>query len=299
MERSLSTRSLGDLVAEVHRHVVHDLRAAAGEQLRVELVGQHPLATSRLLLGERGVVEVLHVDPGVGVYVVRARDRRLHVEGLGQQAEVEKAAPALLVDDRFVANGAYQGELDPERGGDRHQRVHHVVVHADVGQACPARVPASILGDRQHVGERLAGVVEVAAPVDDRHRRAADHPEQVRIALQPRHDEGGVAREVARLRTDVAEGEVRRAPVEVDGVPAELRHARLERHPGTGRRLLEDHHQGAALHVALELPALPFHAAGEREHRADVVIVPELPVDEVFRCVEHASGSRTTMVQST
>ena len=36
---------------------------------------------------------------------------------------------------------------------------------------------------------------------------------------------------------------------------------------------------------------LPFHAAGEREYRADVVIVPELPVDEVFRCFDHASGS--------
>ena len=199
--------------------------------------------------------------------------------------------PALPVHARLVPDRAHQRQLDAERGADRHQRVHHVVVRPDVGQACAARVAAPILGDRQHVGERLAGMVEVAAHVDHRHRRASDHLDQIGVALQPRHDEGAVAREVPRLRADVAEGEVRCAPVEVDGVPAQLRHARLERYPGAGGGLLEEHHQGAALKTAPELRRSLLTRPARASSSRISPVVPELPVDEVFRCSGHASGS--------
>ena len=134
-------------------------------------------------------------------------------------------------------------------------------------------------------------MIEIAASVDDRHRRAGGHFEQIRVTLQPSHDECGVAGEIARLRTNVAQGEVRRTPVEVDRVSAELRHARLERDTGAGGRLLEDHHQRPALHVALKLPALPLHPPREREQLANFAVIPELPVDEVLRRPGHACSS--------
>ena len=51
------------------------------------------------------------------------------------------------------------------RAQDR-ERAGAVVAVADVGEAQPLEV-AEALAQRQHVGERLAGVVERGEPVDD------------------------------------------------------------------------------------------------------------------------------------
>ena len=68
------------------------------------------------------------------------------------------------------------------RRGDRHmnaqsraaqqQRVRHVVAVADIGKLQPAQPPEMFL-QREHVGQRLAGMIEIAQRVDHRKARPA------------------------------------------------------------------------------------------------------------------------------
>ena len=117
---------------------------------------------------------------------------------------------------------------------------HVVVAVADPGQP-PALEVAQPLAQRLHVGQRLARMVQVGQAVDHRRggrgrqlldvgvRVGADH-DRVQVAAE--HD-AGVADRLAPAQLHLGGGQV-------DGAPAQLVHADLERHARARRRLLED-----------------------------------------------------------
>ncbi len=61
---------LCNFITRVNGHVVHDLGPTPGHQGRIDLVGQHQLTSPVLFRLVRWVIEIFHVQPGVGVYVI-------------------------------------------------------------------------------------------------------------------------------------------------------------------------------------------------------------------------------------
>ena len=68
-----------DLVAIMYGHVVHDFAVYVFYQGLVDLVGRHLLYASFFFILEVGVIEILHIDPGVGVDKVGRADDFLWV----------------------------------------------------------------------------------------------------------------------------------------------------------------------------------------------------------------------------
>jgi hypothetical protein len=64
------------------------------------------------------------------------------------------------------------GEIDAQARAGQHERVRHVVAVAAEGQLQTGEVAEALL-QREHIGQHLAGMVQVAQRVDDRHGRPA------------------------------------------------------------------------------------------------------------------------------
>ena len=128
-----------------------------------------------------------------------------------------------------------------------HERSGDVVAVADVGERAPLAV-APVLAQRQHVGQRLAGMLLVAQRVDDVQSRAAAASvlalscAYVRITSAA-HPAFEVARDVLRA----ARARRRRIPGQVQRVAAELADRDLERRPRAQRGLLEEQRDVRAL----------------------------------------------------
>jgi hypothetical protein len=210
-------------------------------------------------------------DAHGGAGVLRGRVRRVERSGV-----------------RLVARGHRGGEVHPElRGGD-HQRGADVVAVAEVGEAHTLD-PSEPLPDRHHVRERLARVRLVGETVDDGDLGVAGELVDVGLGEGPDHDRVEVAREHEPRVLDrlaAAELEIRGRQVEPDA--AELPHPGLERDPGAGRGLLEDHPERPAGEEAALLArrVRALQLVREVEHAHELVAAPvgdpgEVPALEV------------------
>ena len=150
------------------------------------------------------------------------------------------------VDDPLVgavAGRVGEADLHPQRGAGERERVEDVVAVADERED-DALEPAEPLLDREEVGQRLARMLAQREAVDHRDvclgRQLHDHLVRTRpdddAVHEPLEVVGDVADALARAEDHVVG--------EVDGVPAELGHARLEGHPRAQARLLEEHREG-------------------------------------------------------
>jgi hypothetical protein len=164
--------------------------------------------------------------------------------------------------------------------------VRHVVgAVAEVGQPQPGqgRRAAPALGQGLQVGQHLAGVEVVGQRVDDRHRGGGGHRGQPLLGEGAPHHRVDVA---GQHHPGVLQGllppQLGAAPVDDDGVPAELGDAHLEGEPGAGGVLLEDHRHPAR---ALQRPPGKrggLELGGQRQHlgllgRVQVVVAQEVP----------------------
>src|SRR5688572_27077467 len=243
---------VGDLLAAVRGQAVHDDRGGPGEahQRVVELVAAERLPPLLAL----GLLP--HAHPHVGIEDVGAGRGVL---GVGGQLQ----APAQLADRRhharvgLVAGRARHDHGDAEQRAGQHQRVADVVAVADPGQPGLGQVDAA-LPQREVVRQRLARVLEIAEPVDDRHRRVAGQAFHGRMRVHARGDPVDPAREVAR---DVGHRLARAQPDlvagEIDGPAAELDDADLERHARAQGLLLEDQRERSAVQRRRPAPGLP------------------------------------------
>ena len=111
-----------------------------------------------------------------------------------------------------------------------HQRRTDVVPVAEVHNA-HAFEPAEPLSDREHVGERLAGVGFVGEAVDHRDLRVLGQLLDVVLRERADHDCVGIARQDARRVGDgFAPAELRIGRIQHDALPAELAHGDVEGH---------------------------------------------------------------------
>jgi hypothetical protein len=121
--------------------------------------------------------------------------------------------------------------------------VRHVVAVADPGHAEAGKVgtvPPEDLADRLEVRQELAGVELVREAVDHRDPRVARQGLDALLSEGPVHDRVRVAAEHPRgVLEGLSAPELRVARHERDGQAAELEHAHLERHAGSGGGLLE------------------------------------------------------------
>ena len=126
------------------------------------------------------------------------------------------------------------------------QGMRDVVPVPEVRQDSPVEV-AEMLADREEVGQRLAGVLEVREGVDHRDRRRGGEDLQALLLEGPEHDRVDVARQDTTGvldRLTATQLELRRG--QHDGVRAELFHPDLERDTRAGGGLLEDQRDRSA-----------------------------------------------------
>src|SRR5256886_7265289 len=96
--------------------------------------------------------------------------------------------------------------------------------------------------DRKEIRDRLTRMLAVIQTVDDRHGRVPRELANVLVFECAVHDAVDVATQDARrVRDGLSAPELQVIGIQEQGVPSELRHADLERHPSPSRRLLEDH----------------------------------------------------------
>jgi hypothetical protein len=169
-------------------------------------------------------------------------------QGDAAAAELGLAGAAALDDDRIgiEALGTGQRQLEPQQPGGVEPGVGHVVAVADPGVADLADVAAQLV-DGEQVGHQLARVQLIGEAVEHRHRGPAgqllgpgliEGADDDAVAVTAQHPRGVLDR--------LAAGDLGALRRQVDRVAAELEHADLERHPGAGGGLLEDHAEGAS-----------------------------------------------------
>ena len=183
---------------------------------------------------------------------------------------------------RLVAGRRGHGHLGAAAGGREHEAVADVVAVADVGQL-EAGQGALVLAQGLEVGHGLAGVGQVGQGVDDRDPAAGGEVDGDLVAEGPDHDPVDPALEVladvvgafAAAHLDVGGGEV-------DGLAAELEHARFEGHPRAQGGLLEDHGQDLVLERLAVLVRVLLDLVGEVEHLAEFVNAQVPDRQEIF-----------------
>ncbi|MCY1416102.1 hypothetical protein D9M71_316030 [compost metagenome] len=148
---------------------------------------------------------------------------------------------------RLIAFGAGDAQLEIELPGGFDIGVAHVEAIADPGHGL-ALNRAAVFNEGLHVGQQLARVRFVGQAVDHGHTGIGGELGQGAVGVGPDHHhinharqhDGAVANRLATAQLGVAWRQE-------DGLAAELDHAGLERHAGTGRGLFEDHAQHTVL----------------------------------------------------
>ena len=261
---------VGHFFAAVRRQAVHEDRLGAGarEQRLVHL----ERAEDRPAL--RGLGFLAHADPGVGVdHVGRIDGFPRIVRDANGRARLAspRAAPLDHLRRRFEAGRRRDGEVHAQQRAAEDERVQHVVPIPHPRQFQPPQLLLD-LAHRHVVGESLAGMAEVGQAVDDRNRGGARelHDRVVREGAD--HDALHHALEVPG---DVGDGfslaDADLGGGQVNGVPAELIHADVERDARAERRLLENHPERLPAERAGEPQWVGLHDARPLDERPDVV----------------------------
>ena len=230
-----------DLLATVRGQAVHRDGLGPGrlEERRVDTEALECVAS---FLGLRLLA---HRRPCIGVDDVGAANRLERVGGEVQPAaELRGKRPGPFHDRgvRGVARWMGEADLHPEHRTEQRQRVVDVVAVADERED-DALEPPEPLADREEVGQRLARMLAERQAVDDRDRGLLRELDDDSMWPGPGHDRIDEPLEVAGDVVDALAGAHDRVLGQVDRVPAELVHARLERHAGPEAGLLEEHRE--------------------------------------------------------
>jgi hypothetical protein len=110
--------------------------------------------------------------------------------------------------------------------------------------------------EREQVGQRLARMLAQRQAVDHGNPRLGRKLDDDLVRPGPRHDRVDEPLEVLRHVPHGFTGAQHDILGQVDGMAAELRHARLERDPGPERRPLEQHREGASAERHVGVPAV-------------------------------------------
>ncbi|OEI70208.1 Uncharacterized protein Cus16_0834 [Curtobacterium sp. ER1/6] len=270
-----------DLVAAVGGQAVHEDRVVrrVAHQLVVHAVAGEGVEP-RLLL-----VLLAHRHPRVGDDDVRSGDRRDRV-GHDEDRAARLGGTTLGVDDdpavRAERRRSGHAHVHARRRAGEQVGVRHVAgTVADEGDGLPGQGPA-VLADGEQVGEELAGMEVVGQRVDDGDPCAGGHLLEPGLRVGAPDDRrhhalehaGGVGRGLLAAELAVRRRDDERAAAEVGD-------ADVEGHPGTGRRLVEDHRDGLRSGEGLLAPAVGLHLRGEVEDRGllglgEVVVAEEV-----------------------
>ena len=146
--------------------------------------------------------------------------------------------------------------------------MRHVIAVADEGQLQSVQA-AEMLLHREHVGQRLAGMIKIAQRVDHRHARPARQFIDGGLRENARDDALGPAIQIAgdifhRLAfPDGAGGD--------HGIAAELLDGELEGHAGAQRRLFEQQSKVAAGQRLSEARGSALDLGSEIQHASQLV----------------------------
>ena len=241
---------VGDLLAAVGRKAVQEERIRGGPRHQgvVDLEGGEEGAAALLLL------LLTHAGPDVRGNQVGALGRlqriakhRAAVRGGSQQIRV-----------RLVALRTGDMQLEVQEPGRLQIGLAHIVAVADPGHPTTADVPAVLVVGLK-VGEHLARMQAVGQSVNHRHRRMGGEALHDLMTEGADHDRVHHAREDPGIVLDGLPAPELGVPWrEEQGMAAKLHHAGLERDPGPGGRLLEDHGQGTVAQGPVVLAA-PEH----------------------------------------
>ncbi len=147
------------------------------------------------------------------------------------------------VDDRrirLVAGRMGQPHLHAERRAEQGQRVIDIVPVADERQDEPIEPPKP-LTEREDIGQGLARVLAQGQAVDDRNRGLGRELDDHGVRSRPGNDGVDEPLEIPGDVADALAGTHDDVLGQVDRVPAELVHARLERDASAKARALEEH----------------------------------------------------------
>ena len=141
-----------------------------------------------------------------------------------------------------IARRSRHADRRPQARAREQQRVRHVVAIAHIRQTAVLHI-SKPLQQREIVGQRLAGMLQIAERVNHRHtsvlRHAFDGLLRERAQHNQVHPSLQVVRHVAQL---LARIESFVSLVDKHRRAAQAHHSGLERQPGSQRRLLEEHH---------------------------------------------------------
>ncbi len=185
-----------------------------------------------------------HAGPGISIDRVRAVHGLIRIvenldDGAGLSRNILRVGNNLRV--RSVALGSGNPDRRPERGRREQQRMRHVVSVSDIGETDFLQV-AEPLQQGEIVGQRLAGMFEIAERVDHRHAGVLGHSFDRAVRVCTQHD--GVDPSL-HIVCDVAELFARIQParglVHEERVAAHAGHSRFECQAGAQRLLFEEH----------------------------------------------------------
>src|ERR1700730_10594565 len=247
---------VGDFVAPMGRQAMHEYGPGLCffHQAGVDLVGLEQIVPALS-------AAIPHRHPGVGYHTVGVGDGALSFlpdANVGTRG-FDPVEQRLL---RREFRGCRNREFELELACRMHPRCEHVVaVSSPRHFTAPDR--AAVLLEGHHVRHDLTRVGAPRQPVDHRNGGVARKFDQHVVIERADHDGINIARQHACRGGDrLSAAELHFLAGQHRGLAAKLAHCHIERHPGTGRRLVEDHCQhltGDCL-VGRATPAL-FHGA--------------------------------------
>ncbi len=162
---------------------------------------------------------------------MRHEDRRT-----GERGQFAALGKAFI--SQLVSCGSGKREIHAQTRRVKHQRRRHVVAVADEGEF-QTPYDAEVFAKGLHVGESLAGMVEVAQGIHDGHVRPARQIVHRLLKEGARHDAAEPAIEIAR---HIFERFAQADPAVVNKrEAAQFLNGELESHSRSQRRLLKEH----------------------------------------------------------
>ena len=230
------------LLAAMRRQAMHEqrLRLGAGHQAR------HRPGTASSRRRRRSASLVAHRDPHVGHDRIGARDRLVRVlDHLDAAPGARRPRPAPRAPGRARADR-------PAAAGNRSAAaawIHEVatLLPSPTQRGCGPRIGPRCSSKVITSAMIWQGCEQVGQAVDHRHGGCLGQLQELGVAVGADHDRIDVAREHARGIGDrLAAAELHVPGVQHHGVAAQRLDRHLERDPGPGRRLVEDHRQRLA-----------------------------------------------------
>ena len=213
-----------------------------------------------------------HAGPHIRVDGVRACERlrgvvRDQQRGAGNRGQSLRLRHDIRIGR--VALRAADGEIRAQPEAGQHQGMRHVIAVADEGHLAALQL-AEMFAQRLRVPQRLAGVVEVAQGVDNRHRRPLGQPLDGGLLEDAGDDAVHPAVEVARdILQRLPDAD---RPVDEERVAAQLLDRQLERQPGAQRGFFKQQGDGLAIERVGVIARRLLDLGGEIEQVKQLIV---------------------------